>query len=97
MDATKRLKWNTQKEIQLQNDLTRGGVSFTDCAVAIKAKRVLDDIPHPTRLNQRMLVLDIDNYAYVVPYILEKDGSLFLKTVFPSRKHTALYLTGEKT
>ena len=39
-----------------------------------------------------MLVLRINDYAYAVPYV-ETDGEIFLKTVFPSRKHTALYLT----
>lgn len=54
--------------------------------------RVLDDIPNPIRPGQRLMVLRIEDYAYVVPYIEEPDGGLFLKTVFPSRKHTALYL-----
>ena len=39
-----------------------------------------------------MMVPRINDYAYVVPYI-ETDEEIFLKTVFPSRKHTALYLT----
>ena len=92
----KKIKWNAQKEMQLQNDKSRGRISFADCLIAIEEGRVLDNILHPTRLNQHMLVLNINNYAYVVPYVLEEDGSWFLKTVFPSRKHTALYLTRKK-
>ena len=61
--------------------------------VAIEEGRVLDDLPHPVRDNQRLLVLAIEGYAYVVPYVTETDGGLFLKTVFPSRKHTAIYFT----
>jgi hypothetical protein len=38
-----------------------------------------------------MMVLHINNYAFVVPYVESEDG-IFLKTVFPSRKHTAIYL-----
>ncbi|MCB2262342.1 MAG: hypothetical protein LGR52_05290 [Candidatus Thiosymbion ectosymbiont of Robbea hypermnestra] len=44
---------------------------------------------------KRILVLEIKGYAYVVPYV-ESEDTIFLKTVFPSRKHTAIYLTGKK-
>ena len=71
-------------------------MTFADCVVAMEEGRVLDDLPHPVRANQRMLVLAIEGYAYVVPYVTETDGGLFLKTVFPSRKHTAIYL-GRRT
>lgn len=38
-----------------------------------------------------MFVLEFSGYAYVVPYV--RDGNMiFLKTMFPSRKHTAKYL-----
>ena len=55
-----------------------------------------DILRHPTRENQQFLVLGIENYAYVVSYVLEEDGSVFLKAVYPSRKHTNMYLAGEK-
>jgi hypothetical protein len=51
----------------------------------------LDDLPNPVRKGQRILVLEIDAYAYVVPYAMDGD-ILFLKTMFPSLKHTAKYL-----
>ncbi len=41
--------------------------------------------------SKKMFVLNIDNYAYCVPFV-ETDTEIFLKTVFPSRKYTALYL-----
>lgn len=90
MQAT--IKWNIEKENILLQDTTRGGISFADCVIAIDEGRILEDIPHPIREGQRLMVLCIENYAYVVPYIEEPDGSLFLKTVFPSRKYTGLYL-----
>lgn len=61
----------------------RGGVTFADCVVAIEEGRVLDDLPHPVRDTQRLLVLAIEDYAYVVPYVTEQDGGLFLKTRVP--------------
>lgn len=94
-DITKTIKWNAEKEKQLQEDETRSRVSFPDCVIAIEEGRVLDNLAHPTRDNQRILLLNIEDYAYVVPYVLEEDGSWFLKTVFLGRKHTVLYLTRE--
>jgi hypothetical protein len=87
----KQIRWNSEKARQLSNDAARGSISFEDCVIAIEDGRVLDDIPNPNYSNQRMLILNIDNYVYVVPYITEEKG-FFLKTVFPSRKHTEIYL-----
>lgn len=85
------IRWSTEKDVLLRSDLTGGGVGLAECAVAIEEGRILDDLPHPTRAGQRIFVLDIGNYAYVVPYVTEGEV-IFLKTVFPSRKHTWKYL-----
>jgi len=43
-----------------------------------------------------MYILEIDNYAIVVPSV-ENENEIFLKTAFPSRKYTKRYgLKGEK-
>ncbi|MDP1993518.1 MAG: hypothetical protein Q8K00_21080 [Syntrophales bacterium] len=43
---------------------------------------------------QRIMVIGIANYAYLVPYV-ENEEELFLKTIIPSRKAAQRYL-GEK-
>ena len=86
------IKWNPEKERMLQAETSRNGVTFADCVVAIADGRLLDVRPHPTAPHQRLAILNIDSYAYVVPFVMEDDGSWFLKTVFPSRKETAFYL-----
>jgi len=71
-------------------------VSFEDVLTAIEAGRILDDIEHPNNKrypNQRILVIEIENYAYYVPY-LEDEKKIFLKTIFPSRRATKKYLFG---
>lgn len=40
---------------------------------------------------QLILVVAVEGYAYLVPYVDEPDG-YFLKTVIPSRKATREYL-----
>ncbi|MBI2039647.1 BrnT family toxin [Candidatus Microgenomates bacterium] len=71
-------------------------ISFEDVQTAIEEGRVLDDFEHPNKKrypNQRILVVEIDDYAYYVPYV-EDEEKIFLKTIFPSRKATKKYLYG---
>lgn len=73
------------------------GVSFLDAITAIEEQGVLLDFPHPNiekYPRQRILVVNIDGYAYCVPYE-SKGGTLFLKTVYPSRKFKHL-IEGEQ-
>ena len=85
------VQWNAEKDALLRLDASRGGIGLAECAVAIEEGRILDELPNPARTGQRMFVLEFGGYAYVVPYVTDGDV-IFLKTVFPSRKHTAEYL-----
>jgi hypothetical protein len=40
---------------------------------------------------QKMIVVNIEGYIYLVPRVASQDG-VFLKTIIPSRKMTAKYL-----
>ena len=58
---------------------------------------LLDVVPHPSPKkypNQRMFVVKVENYVYLVPFV-ETDSGVFLKTIIPSRKATKKYLEGE--
>ncbi len=72
------------------------GVSFEDVLFALQSGRLLDDLVHPNNFkhpNQRMFVVEIDEYAWLVPYV-ENDDEIFLKSVIRSRKATKHYLRG---
>jgi hypothetical protein len=89
----KKVTWNLAKARLLKANADRGHVSFEDCLEAIDEGRILDvvanpSINHPT---QRIFVLDINGYAYCAPSV-ESETEIFLKTVFPSRRMTAIYL-----
>lgn len=59
---------------------------------------LLDIIEHPNTKkypNQRIFIVDIDDYAYLVPFV-ETEERVFLKTIIPSRKMTKMYLGGDK-
>ncbi len=64
------------------------GVTFNNVIESINEKGILLNIEHPNKEkypNQKILVVDIDGYAYCVPYAIKSD-KYFLKTIFPSRK-----------
>ena len=90
----KPINWNPEKNQRL---ITERGVSFEDVVFCLQQGALLDDIVHPNGdkyPNQRIFVINIDGYVYLVPYV-ESRKEIFLKTVIPSRKATKLYL-GEK-
>lgn len=70
------------------------GISFEEIILAISEGGLLDIIEHPnpdSYPTQKVYVVEIENYVYLVPFVENKDGTLFLKTVFPSRKFTKKY------
>lgn len=84
------VKWSEEKNQRLVADR---GIGFEAVAEAIEEGRVLDDVAHPdpNRGHQRMLIVEIENYACCVPYV--KQGSmLFLKTVYRSRVFQEKYM-----
>ena len=88
----KYLNWDSEKNEILKH--TRG-ISFEEVAYLIESDQILGVEENPGRPNQKMYILEIENYAIIVPFV-EKDNEIFLKTAFPSRKYTKRYrLRGE--
>ena len=83
--------WNSEKNAQL---IRERGISFERVIFHIERDEILDVVKHPNPSkypNQRMFILDIGNYAYLVPFV-ETETEIFLKTIIPSRKATRKYL-----
>ncbi len=82
--------WNEDKNASLK---ARHGVSFDDVVIAFQEGRLLADIDHSGEdyAHQRMAVVEIEGYAYAVPYMTDGE-TRFLKTLFPSRKLQKRYL-----
>ncbi|MGB0562108.1 MAG: DUF4258 domain-containing protein [Spirulinaceae cyanobacterium] len=90
----KPFNWSHHKNQQL---LENRQISFEDILFCVQKGRLLDDMEHPNKAkypHQRIFVVEVDGYAYLVPYI-ENDNEIFLKTVIPSRKATRQYLGGQ--
>jgi len=80
--------WSSEKNKKL---IKERNVSFEICLVKIENKDILDILDNANYPNQKIFVLEIDNYVYLVPFIENKDV-IFLKTIIPSRKFTKKYL-----
>lgn len=87
--------WNEEKNNNLKIERD---VCYEDVVAAINDGKLLVTLNHPNKLkhpNQKMYVVNIDDYAYVVPFI-EDQKKYFLKTIYPSRKMTKQYIIKEK-
>ena len=82
--------WDSEKNKKL---LAERGLSFENIVAVIEQYGALDDIENPSANfpHQRALVVAIDTYAVLVPYVTDGETK-FLKTAFPSRRATKLYL-----
>ena len=89
-------RWdNVKNEIlkQIQN------IGFEQIIMHINKGGLIDIIEHPNQNrypNQKMLVVNVNEYIYLVPFVEEDQNVYFLKTIMPSRKATKKYKRGEK-
>lgn len=87
----KYVSWDPDKNEWLK--MTRG-ISFEEIMDAIVEGKTIIIFRHKNisqHPNQRLFVVNIDNYAYLIPFV-EDDEKVFLKTVYPSRKYTKIYI-----
>ena len=67
------------------------GISFEE----ILNSKFIGAEKHPSRKNQFIMLFEYENYVWIVPCVMEKE-SIFLKTLFPSRKYTQKHKRGDK-
>jgi uncharacterized DUF497 family protein len=83
--------WDNDKNEQLKKER---GISFEQIVFLILNDCILDILDHPNKTkyrDQKLYVIDVDGYAYIVPFE-DYGGIRLLKTIFPSRKYTQKYL-----
>ncbi len=86
--------WNWNPENNKLLKLERS-ICIEEIAYYIEAGKILGVEENPSYSNQKMYILEIENYAVIVPFV-ETDDEIFLKTAFPSRKYTKRFnLKGE--
>lgn len=90
----KPFRWSPDKNERLK---TERGISFEEIVVAVEAGALLEVVPHPNPKKyprQKVMVVDVIAYAYLVPFV-EEDDHFFLKTIIPSRKATRDFIAKE--
>ena len=87
------VNWNNDKNEWLKSERN---ISFEEIIVAIvEHDKLIDVIQNNGKYrDQKVLVVEIENYIYLCPFI-ENDNEIFLKTIYPSRKLTKIYLNEE--
>jgi len=91
----KLFNWNSEKNELLKD---KRAICFEDIVFYIDKGFLVDDVTHPNEEKypgQRMLVVNVEEYIYLVPYV-ESEDELFMKTIMPSRKATKKYLEMKK-
>ena len=74
--------WDEDKSNKLKKER---GISLEEVAVLILQKQYVDIVKHPKRAGQRMFLIPIKGYMYVVPFVIDGENNFVLKTAFPSR------------
>ena len=77
------IRWSAEKDLWLQE---HRGVSFQEIATCILSDSLVDMIEIPSRNGQEAFVVRFRKYIWVVPFVVETDSTIFLKTAYPSRK-----------
>ena len=75
--------WDENKNIKLK--LERN-VSFEEISEYILSENIVDIIDHPKRKNQNIFVLELNNYIHAIPFVVDDNENIILKTAYPSRK-----------
>ena len=74
------------KTLKLERNL-----SFEIFADLILDKKYLDILDNPSRKDQMIFIIEYKEYTHVVPFIIDDEDNIVLKTVFLSRKFHKIY------
>ena len=66
-------------------------IDIEDILKIIIDKKYIDILEHPKRKGQQIFILLYRDYIHVVPFIVDKDDNIIIKTVFPSRNFNKIY------
>ncbi len=86
----KYMSWSAEKNKLLKNER---GISFEEMVYQIESGKLFGIEENPTHSNQKIFIIELNNYAYIVPFV-ENAQEIFLKTAFPSRKYSKRYGLG---
>jgi hypothetical protein len=84
--------WDQEKNQWLEAER---GISFEEIISLIDSGHLRVVLSHPKRIDQKIFIIERDGYACNVPFVEQKNGTCFLKTIYPSRASTRKHLGDE--
>lgn len=75
--------WDENKDIRLKIERN---ISFEEISELILTNQYIDILEHPKKPNQKVFVVEVNDYIYAVPFVVDKNSNIVLKTIYPSRK-----------
>jgi uncharacterized DUF497 family protein len=80
--------WDDEKDLKLQIERN---ISFSQISEIILRKEYIDILENPSRPDQQLFVVKLNNYIHSVPFIIDDESNIVLKTAYPSRKLNKKY------
>lgn len=84
--------WDKTKDKKLK--LERG-ISFEDVAQSILDGKYLSVLENPGHSDQMIFVVRFKRSTYAVPFVIDGNDNIVLKTIYPSRKFHRMYGKGQ--
>ena len=83
----KLVEWSVEKAKFLKDNR---GIEFERISIMIEEQQFIDIREVPSRPNQKMFILDYEDYIVCVPFV-EDNHKIFLKTAYKNRKTNKLF------
>jgi uncharacterized DUF497 family protein len=80
--------WDKEKNDKL---ILERNISFDEISQMIMDGMYMDIIENPVREGQMYFVMEIQDYTGIVPFIIDEDDNIVLKTAYQSRKYHKKY------
>ena len=80
--------WDKKKNEKL---MLERNISFYEISQMIIDGKYLDIVENPVREGQMYFVMDMQEYTWIVPFLIDKEDNIVLKTAFQSRKYHRKY------
>ena len=80
--------WDDDKNLKL---ITERNISFDEISELILRKEYLDILENPKRKDQLIFIIRLKDYVYAVPFVIDENEDIILKTAYPSRKFNKIY------
>ena len=80
--------WDEEKNKKL---IYERNISFDEIAEIILRDEYLDILENPKRNDQMIFIVQLKEYVYAVPFLIDEDENIILKTAYPSRKFNKKY------